>query len=171
MLRRCKPKNLLLTAEKAPQKKRWPRLLCCARLTDEIKETFVGMGSSFITSLKLKDNWVFVGRAATKTKSAFEKVSEVLHASLFLFYLCPKGPRDVKHIRLIKGMFFSLSHVSKLLTTRKRTLMRHGQTWWRWPDVSPEPQTPHNNRSVQTFGQLWWGPPSGLHSVNPHEDI
>uniref|UniRef100_A0A8C8DUP5 ILEI/PANDER domain-containing protein n=1 Tax=Oryzias sinensis TaxID=183150 RepID=A0A8C8DUP5_9TELE len=42
-------------------------------LTDEIKETFVGMGSSFITSLKLKDNWVFVGRAATKTKSAFEK--------------------------------------------------------------------------------------------------
>ncbi|XP_078802874.1 protein FAM3C-like isoform X2 [Oryzias latipes] len=42
-------------------------------LTNEIKETFVGMGSSFITSLKLKDNWVFVGRAATKTKSAFEK--------------------------------------------------------------------------------------------------
>ncbi|KAF6726108.1 Protein FAM3C [Oryzias melastigma] len=42
-------------------------------LTDEIKEIFVGMGSSFITSLKLKDNWVFVGRAGTKIKSVFEK--------------------------------------------------------------------------------------------------
>ncbi|XP_076012968.1 protein FAM3C [Genypterus blacodes] len=43
------------------------------KMTDEIKEVFVGLGSTMITSVKRKDNWVFVGRAGTGLKSHFEK--------------------------------------------------------------------------------------------------
>lgn len=49
------------------------------------------MGSSFITSLKLKDNWVFVGRAGTKIKSVFEKVSEFfLFVAAFVLFVSEK---------------------------------------------------------------------------------
>ncbi|XP_061584507.1 protein FAM3C [Cololabis saira] len=44
-----------------------------SKLTDEMKEIFVGMGSTLITSVKPRDNWVFAGRAGTKNKSPFEK--------------------------------------------------------------------------------------------------
>ncbi|KAM6928444.1 protein FAM3C [Xenentodon cancila] len=43
------------------------------KLTDEMREIFVGMGSTLITSVKRRDNWVFAGRAGTKNKSPFEK--------------------------------------------------------------------------------------------------
>ncbi|KAM7402212.1 hypothetical protein PAMP_017475 [Pampus punctatissimus] len=43
------------------------------KMTDEMREIFVGMGSTFIKSVKYRDNWVFVGRAGTGNKSSFEK--------------------------------------------------------------------------------------------------
>ncbi|XP_068567806.1 protein FAM3C [Cebidichthys violaceus] len=43
------------------------------KMTDEIREVFVGMGSTLIKSVKRRDNWVFAGRAGTENKSPFEK--------------------------------------------------------------------------------------------------
>ncbi|XP_054473681.1 protein FAM3C [Anoplopoma fimbria] len=45
------------------------------KMTDEMKEVFVRMGSTLIKSVKRRDNWVFVGRAGTESKSLFEKQS------------------------------------------------------------------------------------------------
>ncbi|KAM8867944.1 protein FAM3D [Synchiropus picturatus] len=45
------------------------------KMSDEIREAFVGMGSSLVSSLKYRDNWVFVGRGVTGDKSLFEKRS------------------------------------------------------------------------------------------------
>ncbi|KAF3856241.1 hypothetical protein F7725_016964 [Dissostichus mawsoni] len=44
-----------------------------AKMTDEMREVFVGMGSTLITSVKHRDNWVFAGRAGSDNKSLFEK--------------------------------------------------------------------------------------------------
>ncbi|XP_051271721.1 protein FAM3C [Dicentrarchus labrax] len=44
-----------------------------AKMTKEMREIFVGMGSSLIKSVKVRDNWVFAGRAGTGNKSPFEK--------------------------------------------------------------------------------------------------
>ncbi|XP_054586650.1 protein FAM3C isoform X2 [Nothobranchius furzeri] len=44
------------------------------KMTDEIRETFVAMGSTLIGSLNHRDNWVFAGRAGTKIKSFYEKL-------------------------------------------------------------------------------------------------
>uniref|UniRef100_A0A3B4V739 FAM3 metabolism regulating signaling molecule D n=1 Tax=Seriola dumerili TaxID=41447 RepID=A0A3B4V739_SERDU len=43
------------------------------KLTDKMREIFVEMGSSFITSVRTRDSWVFAGRAGTEQKSLFEK--------------------------------------------------------------------------------------------------
>ncbi|XP_023270034.1 protein FAM3C-like [Seriola lalandi dorsalis] len=43
------------------------------KLTDEMREIFVEMGSSLITSVRTRDSWVFAGRAGTEHKSLFEK--------------------------------------------------------------------------------------------------
>ncbi|KAM9361293.1 protein FAM3C [Symphorus nematophorus] len=43
------------------------------KMTDEMREIFVGMGSTAIKSVKHRDGWVFVGRAGTKDKSLYEK--------------------------------------------------------------------------------------------------
>ncbi|XP_062301150.1 protein FAM3C [Scomber scombrus] len=43
------------------------------KLTDEIREVFVRMGSTLIKSVRSRDNWVFVGRAGTGNRSSFEK--------------------------------------------------------------------------------------------------
>ncbi|KAM9758130.1 protein FAM3C-like [Menidia menidia] len=43
------------------------------KLTEEMREIFVEMGSTLIRSVKPRDNWVFAGRAGTKIKSPFEK--------------------------------------------------------------------------------------------------
>uniref|UniRef100_A0A4W6D818 FAM3 metabolism regulating signaling molecule D n=1 Tax=Lates calcarifer TaxID=8187 RepID=A0A4W6D818_LATCA len=43
------------------------------KLTNEMRNLFVGMGSTFIKSIKRKDNWVFAGRAGTQNRSLFEK--------------------------------------------------------------------------------------------------
>lgn len=42
-------------------------------MTDEMREVFVGMGSTLIKSVKRRDNWVFAGRAGTHNESLFEK--------------------------------------------------------------------------------------------------
>ncbi|KAM8915774.1 protein FAM3C [Spinachia spinachia] len=49
------------------------------KMTDEMREVFVGMGSTLIRSLKPRDGWVFAGRAGTENKSLLEKqaVSDV----------------------------------------------------------------------------------------------
>nr|KAJ4927324.1 hypothetical protein JOQ06_015057 [Pogonophryne albipinna] len=44
-----------------------------AKMTDEMREVFVGMGSTLITSVKHRDNWVFAGGAGRDNKSLFEK--------------------------------------------------------------------------------------------------
>ncbi|XP_047439158.1 protein FAM3C [Mugil cephalus] len=43
------------------------------KMTNEVREIFVGMGSTLIQSVKRRDNWVFAGRAGTKIKSLFEQ--------------------------------------------------------------------------------------------------
>ncbi|XP_029358063.1 protein FAM3C isoform X2 [Echeneis naucrates] len=43
------------------------------KMTDEMREIFVGMGSTLIKSVKQRDSWVFAGKAGTEHKSLFEK--------------------------------------------------------------------------------------------------
>ncbi|XP_069003624.1 protein FAM3C [Embiotoca jacksoni] len=43
------------------------------KMTNEMREIFVGMGSTLIGSVKRRDGWVFAGGAGTKIKSLFEK--------------------------------------------------------------------------------------------------
>ncbi|XP_078103593.1 protein FAM3C [Sander vitreus] len=43
------------------------------KMTKEMMEVFVGMGSTLIKSVKHRDNWVFAGRAGTENRSLFEK--------------------------------------------------------------------------------------------------
>ncbi|XP_037619888.1 protein FAM3C [Sebastes umbrosus] len=43
------------------------------KMTKEMREVFVGMGSTLINSVKRRDSWVFAGRAGTGNKSLFEK--------------------------------------------------------------------------------------------------
>ncbi|XP_044204675.1 protein FAM3C [Thunnus albacares] len=43
------------------------------KMTDEMREIFVGMGSTLIKSVKRRDNWVFVGKAGMRNNSSFEK--------------------------------------------------------------------------------------------------
>uniref|UniRef100_A0A3Q2GCU2 Si:dkeyp-67f1.2 n=1 Tax=Cyprinodon variegatus TaxID=28743 RepID=A0A3Q2GCU2_CYPVA len=43
------------------------------KMTDEIRQMFVDMGSTLIRSVKHRDNWVFAGRAGIKIKSIFEQ--------------------------------------------------------------------------------------------------
>lgn len=52
-----------------------PSLLLLGRLTDEVREVLVGMGSTLIKSVKARDSWVFAGRAGMGYKSLYEKVS------------------------------------------------------------------------------------------------
>ncbi|XP_041800413.1 protein FAM3C isoform X2 [Chelmon rostratus] len=42
------------------------------KMTNEMREVFVGMGSTLIKSLKHRDSWVFAGRAGAHNKSPFE---------------------------------------------------------------------------------------------------
>ncbi|KAM4582970.1 protein FAM3C-like [Fundulus diaphanus] len=46
------------------------------KMTDEIRQIFVEMGSTLIGSVKHRDNWVFAGRAGIKIKSFFEQRAE-----------------------------------------------------------------------------------------------
>ncbi|XP_028262508.1 protein FAM3C isoform X2 [Parambassis ranga] len=43
------------------------------KMTTEVREAFVRMGSTLIMSVKRRDNWVFAGTTGTKIKSLFEK--------------------------------------------------------------------------------------------------
>ncbi|KAM9859357.1 protein FAM3C [Aulostomus maculatus] len=43
------------------------------KMTSEMREIFVGMGSTLIQSVKYRDNWVFVGRGGMGNRSSFEK--------------------------------------------------------------------------------------------------
>ncbi|XP_051804566.1 protein FAM3C [Acanthochromis polyacanthus] len=43
------------------------------KMTDEMREIFVGMGSALIRSVRHRDSWVFAGRAGARSKSLFEK--------------------------------------------------------------------------------------------------
>ncbi|KAM6980721.1 protein FAM3C-like, partial [Aplochiton taeniatus] len=45
------------------------------KITEEMREIFVGMGSTMIQSVKHRDNWVFAGATGTKDKSPFEKMA------------------------------------------------------------------------------------------------
>ncbi|CAB1354028.1 unnamed protein product [Coregonus sp. 'balchen'] len=44
-------------------------------MNDEIRDIFVGLGSSSIKDVKFRDNWVFAGGAGTEQKSPFEKLA------------------------------------------------------------------------------------------------
>lgn len=52
--------------------------LSLARLTEEVRGLFAGMGSALVKSVKARDNWVFAGRAGDADRSLYEKVSEHL---------------------------------------------------------------------------------------------
>ncbi|XP_073325097.1 protein FAM3C [Pagrus major] len=43
------------------------------KMTDEMREAFVGMGSTLIKSVKHRDSWVFAGRAGMENKSLHER--------------------------------------------------------------------------------------------------
>nr|XP_061813487.1 protein FAM3C-like [Nerophis lumbriciformis] len=43
------------------------------KMTSEMREIFVGMGSTLIQSVSYRDNWVFAGRGGLGNRSAFEK--------------------------------------------------------------------------------------------------
>ncbi|XP_047204495.1 protein FAM3C isoform X3 [Girardinichthys multiradiatus] len=43
------------------------------KMTDEIRQMFVEMGSTLISSVKHRDNWAFAGRVGIKIKSFFEQ--------------------------------------------------------------------------------------------------
>ncbi|XP_045885346.1 protein FAM3C [Micropterus dolomieu] len=43
------------------------------KMTKEMRDVFVGMGSTLITSVKHRDSWVFAGRAGAENKTLFEK--------------------------------------------------------------------------------------------------
>ncbi|XP_056292680.1 protein FAM3C [Pseudoliparis swirei] len=43
------------------------------KMTDDMREVFVGMGSTLIKSVKPRDSWVFAGQAGTENRSVFEK--------------------------------------------------------------------------------------------------
>ncbi|TNN84382.1 Protein FAM3C [Liparis tanakae] len=43
------------------------------KMTDDMREVFVGMGSTLIKSVKPRDSWVFAGKAGTENRSLFEK--------------------------------------------------------------------------------------------------
>ncbi|XP_061687976.1 protein FAM3C-like [Syngnathoides biaculeatus] len=43
------------------------------KMTNEMREIFVGMGSALIKSVSYRDNWVFAGRGGTGNRSSFEK--------------------------------------------------------------------------------------------------
>lgn len=45
------------------------------RLNDEARRLIAELGSTSITSLGFRDNWVFCGGKGIKTKSPFEQVS------------------------------------------------------------------------------------------------
>ncbi|KAK6319467.1 hypothetical protein J4Q44_G00106780 [Coregonus suidteri] len=45
------------------------------KMNDEIRDIFVGLGSSSIKDVKFRDNWVFAGGAGTEQKSPFEKLA------------------------------------------------------------------------------------------------
>uniref|UniRef100_A0A3Q3WY66 ILEI/PANDER domain-containing protein n=1 Tax=Mola mola TaxID=94237 RepID=A0A3Q3WY66_MOLML len=45
------------------------------KLTDEVREVLVGMGSTLIKSVKARDSWVFAGRAGMGYKSLYEKLA------------------------------------------------------------------------------------------------
>ncbi|KAL4655952.1 protein FAM3D [Arapaima gigas] len=44
------------------------------KMTDEVREIFISMGSSHIKSLQFRDLWLFVGAKGTTQKSPFEKI-------------------------------------------------------------------------------------------------
>ncbi|XP_032404760.1 protein FAM3C [Xiphophorus hellerii] len=46
------------------------------KMTEEIRQMFVEMGSTLIDSVKQRDNWVFAGRTGIKIKSFFEQRAE-----------------------------------------------------------------------------------------------
>lgn len=45
------------------------------RLNDEARKLVADLGSSVISNLGFRDNWIFVGGKGIKTKSPFEQVT------------------------------------------------------------------------------------------------
>lgn len=57
-------------------------LFLTLRLNDEARRLIAELGSTSITNLAFRDNWVFCGGKGIKTKSPFEQVSVLdLHHS------------------------------------------------------------------------------------------
>uniref|UniRef100_A0A4W5K4R8 FAM3 metabolism regulating signaling molecule C n=1 Tax=Hucho hucho TaxID=62062 RepID=A0A4W5K4R8_9TELE len=57
-----------------------------SKLNDESKKMIGELGSSSISTLGFRDNWIFVGGKGIKTKSPFEQV-----CSHFFFLVCSRG--------------------------------------------------------------------------------
>lgn len=65
----------------------------CSRLNEEARKLIAELGSTSITNLGFRDNWVFCGGKGIKTKSPFEQVSLFLGSNLWLLlYSIPSLP-------------------------------------------------------------------------------
>ena len=127
-----------------------PFLLLCGRMTDEMREAFVGMGSTLIKSVKHRDSWVFAGRVGTENKSLHERVSHPcslqIHFIPCVTSILKYAESTKRHDKWWQNKYLLLcSPVSKLLTMRKPTLMKDGRGLWRWAAVSPRPNWPTIN--------------------------
>uniref|UniRef100_A0A667YUV2 FAM3 metabolism regulating signaling molecule D n=1 Tax=Myripristis murdjan TaxID=586833 RepID=A0A667YUV2_9TELE len=60
------------------------------KMTNEMREIFVGLGSSLIKSVKRRDTWVFAGGGGTSKNSPFEKVSHPLDEKTNIYGAWPE---------------------------------------------------------------------------------
>lgn len=91
-----------------------------------MREIFVGMGSTLIQSVKLRDNWVFAGRAGTQIKSLFEKVGELIAGSL----VCSTQKWSSILYYAKKNTMFSLLLTCQLTVNDEKT-----NAYEEWPEV------------------------------------
>jgi len=67
------------------------------RLNEEARKLIADLGSSIVSNLGFRDNWIFVGGKGIKTKSPFEQVryiqqqrlcSSAFRLKIFIQYAC-----------------------------------------------------------------------------------
>lgn len=121
------------------------------RLTEEVRELLAGMGSSLIKSVKVRDNWMFAGRAGSVNRSLYEKISGSLP---------PPPPPPARVLWCWKCPLLCLP-VRQLSMTRKPMLTRAGRGRWRWRAVLQGPklsrcQSKEEKKACLGVAGLFW---------------
>lgn len=57
-----------------------------SRLNEEARKLIAELGSTSITNLAFRDNWVFCGGKGIKTKSPFEQVCDFLRSVTYVMF-------------------------------------------------------------------------------------